>query len=96
MCWIWGREGPWGPFAGPLLMPKLTAQLKRGAPIPAGSSEGLDCSKLGFFFFFHLSFSQVILGCCLWAEKSDLKKVTIPLRWLQFKYPRKVFVCFTC
>lgn len=70
MCWIWGREGPWGPFAGPLLMPKLTAQLKWGAPIPAGSSEGLDCSKLGFFFFFIYPFPRSYLAVAFGLKKA--------------------------
>ena len=50
-------------------MPKLTAQLKRGAPIPAGNSEGWDCSKLGFFFFFIYPFPRSYLAVAFGLKK---------------------------
>lgn len=53
-------------------MPTPSAQLTRGALTPAEGSEGaglLYAVLLCFFVFFHLSFSQVILSCCLWAGK---------------------------
>ena len=72
LCAGFGGEKASGAPWGPLLMPTPSAQLTRGALTPAEGSEGagLLYAVLFFFFFFsHLSFSRVILSCCLWAGK---------------------------